>query len=135
MSEKQFRLEIVTPATLKYEGDVQMVRLPGVEGEMGILANHAPLLAMLNPGILVYRLKGEDHSLATGEGFVKVAENRVVVMVDSAERPDEIDPAKAETQRQAVERELAAHSGPEGDRLRTQLMLAQARQKVSGRRA
>lgn len=135
MSEKQFRLEIVTPATLKYEGDVQMVRLPGVEGEMGILANHAPLLAMLNPGILVYRLKGEDHSLATGEGFVKVAENRVVVMVDSAERPDEIDPAKAESQRQAVERELAAHSGPEGDRLRTQLMLALARQKVSGRRA
>lgn len=135
MSEKQFRLEIVTPAALKYEGDVTMVRLPGVEGEMGILANHAPLLAMLNPGILVYRLKGEDHSLATGEGFVKVAENRVVVMVDSAERPDEIDPAKAETQRQAVERELAAHSGPEGDRLRTQLMLAQARQKVSGRRA
>lgn len=135
MSEKQFRLEIVTPASLKYEGDVQMVRLPGVEGEMGILANHAPLLAMLNPGILVYRLKGEDHSLATGEGFVKVAENRVVVMVDSAERPDEIDPAKAETQRQAVERDLAAHSGPEGDRLRTQLMLAQARQKVAGRRA
>lgn len=135
MSEKQFRLEIVTPAALKYEGDVQMVRLPGVEGEMGILANHAPLLAMLNPGVLVYRVKGEEHNLATGGGFVKVASNRVVAMVDSAERPDEIDPAKAEAQRQAVERELAAHSGPEGDRLRMQLLLEQARQKVAGRRS
>lgn len=134
MSEKQFRIEIVTPAALKYEGEVQMVRLPGVEGEMGILAGHAPLLAMLNPGVLVYRQKGEERALAIGEGFVKVAENRVVVMVDSAEQPDEIDPAKAEAQRQVIEKELAAHSGPEGDRFRTQLMLAQARQKVAGRR-
>lgn len=128
MSEKTFHLEIVTPRELKFEGEASWLRLPGVMGETGILANHAPLLALLEPGVAVYRVLGLDHPLALGEGFVTVSENRVVVLVESAERPDEIDPEEA---RQEVARLDEAPGGawvhPES---RARRQLAVARQKV-----
>ncbi len=128
MSEKTFHLEIVTPRELKFEGEASWLRLPGVMGETGILANHAPLLALLEPGVAVYRVLDLDHPLALGEGFVTVSENRVVVLVESAERPDEIDPEEA---RQEVARLDEAPGGawvhPES---RARRQLAVARQKV-----
>ena len=133
MSEKNFHLEIVTPLALKFEGEVTMVRLPGVEGEMGILAGHAPLLALLEPGVSEYRAKDLDFPLASGAGFVKVAENRVVVMVDSAERPEEIDAASAQAERESIDRELAGHGGADQDDLRERRALAVAREKVAAR--
>lgn len=125
MSEKTFHLEIVTPTALKFEGAVTIVVLPGTEGEMGLLAGHAPLLALLDPGVTRYCSKGRDFVLATGEGFVKVAENRVVVMVDSAEGADEIDAASL------VGAGEGGTLGPE--RLRAQRLLARAREQVASR--
>lgn len=127
MSEKKFHLEIVTPTELKFEGDVTLVRLPSVQGEIGVLAGHAPILALLDPGVSLYRCLERDYPLATGEGFVTVAEDRVVVLVASAEGPQEIEAGSARAQLEALEREA---TGP-AEELRPRRLLARARHKVS----
>ncbi len=131
MSEKNFHLEIVTPREQKFEGEATWVRLPGVLGEMGILAGHAPLLAMLEPGIAVYRVLDRDHPLATGEGFVTVAENRVVVLVESAERPEDLDSNEVHLQLEALDQQLARAAEADKEPLRTRRQLARAQQRVA----
>ncbi len=129
MSEKTFHLEIVTPRELKFEGETSSLRLPGVMGELGILANHASLLALLEPGVAVYRVQDRDHPLALGEGFVTVAENRVVVLVESAERPEEIDLEAARQEAARLEEAPGgAWASPERQARR---QLAMARQRVA----
>lgn len=86
MSEKVFRVEIVTPDKVAYCGEVSLISLPGVEGQLGILAGHARLLAMLDPGVTSYVTSdNERHSIVTGAGFVRVSDNLVSVLVESAE--------------------------------------------------
>jgi F-type H+-transporting ATPase subunit epsilon len=129
LREKTFHLEIVTPKGLKFEGEATWLRLPGVMGETGILADHAPLLALLEPGVGVYRASGSDHPLALGEGFVTVAKNRVMVLVESADRPEEID---KEAARQEVARLDATPGGPwVHPESRARRRLAMARQQVA----
>ncbi len=129
MSEKTFHLEIVTPRGLIFEGEATWIRLPGVLGETGILADHAPLLALLEPGVGVYRVLDRDHPLALGEGFVTVGENRVVVLVESADRPEDID---REAARQEVAHLDAAPGGAWVDpESRARRRLAMARQQVA----
>lgn len=93
MSEKQFSLEIVTPSKMAFSGQVTSAVLPGVEGELGILAGHAALLAILNPGITRYVANGKTQQLVTGAGFVEVCDNKAVVVVDLAESAAEISVA------------------------------------------
>src|SRR6266700_910825 len=103
------RLEIVTPEAKTYSEDVEIVTLPGVEGEMGIYPQHVPLLTQIVPGELLIRKDGHDQLLAIGEGFVEITGERVAVMADMAIRAENIDEAKAEEARKRAEARLAEH--------------------------
>jgi F-type H+-transporting ATPase subunit epsilon len=103
------RLEIVTPDSKTYSEDVEMVTLPGSEGEMGIYPQHVPLLTQIVPGEVIVRKAGRDFFLAIGEGFVEITADRVAIMSDMAVRAENIDEAKAEEARRRAEARLAEH--------------------------
>ena len=100
------RLELVTPERLLLSEEVDEVVLPGYEGEFGVLPGHTRLLAILNIGILWYRIGSAIKKIALGGGFSEVTHERVVVMADSAERADEIDVARAQRARDRAEARL-----------------------------
>ncbi|HTI97550.1 MAG TPA: F0F1 ATP synthase subunit epsilon [Dongiaceae bacterium] len=107
------KLEIVTPDAKVYSEDVELVTLPGVEGEMGIYPMHVPLMTKLVPGEILVRKDGRDHFLAVGEGFVQVTGEQVSVLADMAIKAENIDEAKAEEARQRAEARLAEHLSDE----------------------
>ena len=102
------RLEIVTPETTAYSEDVEMVTLPGSEGELGVYPNHVPLLTTLNPGELRVLKGGKEIFLAIGEGFVEITGDSVSVLTDLALETSAIDEGAAEA---AVARAQAAMKG------------------------
>ena len=99
------KLEIVTPEATAYSEDVEMVTLPGSEGELGVYPNHVPLLTTLNPGELRVLKGGKETFLAIGEGFVEITGSSVSVLTDMALKPAAIDESAAEA---AVARAQAA---------------------------
>ena len=101
------KLEIVTPDAKVYSEDVDMVTLPGVEGEMGIYPQHVPLMTELSAGEIIVRKGGQDFFLAVGDGFVEITGERVAVLTDMAIRAENIDEAKAEEARKRAEARLA----------------------------
>jgi len=101
------RLEIVTPESKTYSEDVDMVTLPGVEGEMGIYPQHIPLMTQIAAGEIGVRKSGEDFFLAVGEGFVEITGEKVAIMTDMAIKAEDIDEAKAEEARQRAEARLS----------------------------
>lgn len=101
------KLEIVTPEAKTYSEDVEMVTLPGAEGEMGIYPNHVPLMSQLVAGEVVVRKDGQNYFLAIGEGFVQITGERVAVMTDMALKAENIDEAKAEEAKRRAEARLA----------------------------
>src|SRR6516165_1633873 len=100
------RLEIVTPDAVVYSDDVEMVTLPGVEGQMGILPLHVPLMTQMVPGEMIVRKGGQDRFLAVGEGFVEITGDRVAILTDMAVAAESIDEAKAEEARQRAQARL-----------------------------
>jgi F-type H+-transporting ATPase subunit epsilon len=103
------KLDIVTPHAVTFSGDVEMVTLPAVEGEMGVYPQHVPLLTELVAGELTIRQEGHDIFLAVGDGFVEVTNDHVAVLTDMAVPADQIDEARAEEARQRAEARLAEH--------------------------
>lgn len=101
------QLQIVTPEAQTFSDQVEMVTLPGVEGEMGVYPNHVPLMTELAPGEIIVRKDGRDYFLAVGEGFVEITGERVAVLTDMALKADEIDEAKAEEARRRAEARLS----------------------------
>ena len=101
------KLEIVTPEAKTYSEDVEMVTLPGVEGEMGVLPQHVPLMTQIVPGEIIVRKEARDYFLAVGEGFVEITGERVAIMTDMAIRAENVDEAKAEEARRRAEARLA----------------------------
>ena len=101
------KLEIVTPDSKAYSEEVEMVTLPGIDGEMGIYPQHVPLLSQLVPGEIIVRKDGRDHFLAVGEGFVEITGSTVAIMTDMAIRAENIDEARAEEARRRAEARLA----------------------------
>ena len=93
-------MEIVTPQATVYSEDVDMVTLPGVEGQMGILPHHVRLMTQLVPGELIVRKNGQVRFLAVGEGLVEVTGDRVAIVTDMAVATENINEAKAEEARQ-----------------------------------
>ena len=94
------KLEIVTPEATVYSEDVDMVTLPAVEGEIGILPQHVPLMTQMVPGEMIVRQNGADRFLAVGEGLVEVTGDRVAILTDMAIAAENIDEAKVEEARQ-----------------------------------
>src|SRR4249920_781922 len=100
------RLEIVTPDGKAYSGDVEMVTLTAVDGEMGILPQHIRLMTQMMPGELVVRKDGREQFLAVGGGLVEVTGTRVSILTDMAVAAESIDEAKAEEARRRAEARL-----------------------------
>src|SRR5437879_3332120 len=94
------RLEIVTPEATVYSEDVEMVTLPAVEGQIGILPQHVPLMTQMVPGEMIVRKNGQNRFLAVGEGLVEISGDRVAILTDLAIAAENIDEAKAEEARQ-----------------------------------
>ena len=99
---QQFQVHILAADRTFYDGPCVSLTVPTSDGELGILAHHSPIIAAVQPGTLRYQAPGEDVKLAAvSPGMVKVENNEVLVLVDSAKRPEEIDAARA--QREADE--------------------------------
>lgn len=100
------KLEIITPEGTVYSDDVEMVTLPGIVGEMGVLPQHVPLMTQMVPGEIIVHKNGRDTFIATGEGLIEVEARRVYVLTDLAIAADRIDEAKAEEARRRAEARL-----------------------------
>ncbi len=99
--------EVVSIERIVYEGDADMVIAPGIEGELGILPHHTPLMTALAPGEVLIRRAGQpDTRLAVGGGFLEVRPDRVTILADSAEKANEIDTERAEDARQRAQKLL-----------------------------
>jgi F-type H+-transporting ATPase subunit epsilon len=94
------KLEIVTPEGKAYSEDVDIVTLPAIEGQIGILPHHVRLMTQLVPGEMIVRKHGQAHFLAVGEGLIEVTGDRVAIATDMAVAAESIDEAKAEEARQ-----------------------------------
>jgi len=103
-----FEVSLVTPDGPVYEGEIEMLIVPGADGEIGVLARHAPLIAMLNAGSTRVHVKRDAEVLefATGPGFFKVEQNRALALVDDAVDAREIDDARARGQLEHAQAEL-----------------------------
>ncbi len=132
----RLRFELVSPDRIVYsEDDVDIVLVPGANGELGILPNHAPLLTALGIGELRVRKGAEEEAFAVSGGFMEVLANKVIVMAYTAERADEIDVARAEAARERAETRYRER--PEGldmARLQAALRRSKVRLKVARRR-
>ncbi len=129
-------LELTTPTRLVVSEQADEVVAPGSEGYFGVLPGHAPLLATLGAGELTYRQGSREHHLAVSGGFAEVRDDRVIVLADTAERPEEIDRARAERARQRAEQLMSGTSREEVDYVSCSAALARAlaRLQVSARR-
>ncbi len=119
------RLDIVTAERVVYSGDVDLVVAPGIEGQLGILPHHAPLMTTLQVGELWVKKGREEFSLAISGGFLEVRPDRVIILADAAERAEEIDIARAEEAKHRAEEQLSHHP-PEVDAARTEVALRRA---------
>lgn len=112
MADK-IQLEVVTPERRVLAEPVDMVTVPGLGGELGILPGHTPLISQLQTGVLTYVAEGKSSSLHVSGGFVEVREDHVSVLAEVAERPDEIDAARAKLSRDQLEKQINAWTGSE----------------------
>jgi F-type H+-transporting ATPase subunit epsilon len=129
------KLEIVTPLAKIFSEDVEMVTLTGVDGEMGILPQHMPLMTQLATGEINARKDGKNIFLAVGEGFVQVTREQVSILTDMAIKADDIDEAKAEEARQKAEQRLTQKlSEEETATVQAALMHAMTQLNVKRRR-
>src|SRR6266849_9336651 len=112
---QQLQLEVVTPERRVLEESVDLVTVPGLGGELGILPGHTPLISQLQTGVLSYMKGGNPFQLHVSGGFVEVRDDHVSVLAEVAERPEEIDAARARLSRERLEKELNAWSGTEED--------------------
>ena len=103
-----FRLEIVTAERMIFSDDVSAVLAWGVEGQLGILPHHAPLMTMLQPGDLMIRKDKEEEYLAISGGFLEVRADKVIILADACERADEIDITRAEEARKRAQETMKA---------------------------
>ncbi len=122
----EIRLDIVTPDRLVAHDSVTAVTLPGKTGYLGILPGHAPLLTELQPGELVYTRDSVKHYVAVNWGFAEVLPDRVIVLVQCAERADEIDVERAERAKERAEERLKRFTDPQVDLERAQEALRRA---------
>lgn len=122
------RLEIVTPERKVFEEDIDMVVVEGVEGQLGILPNHIPLLTALKIGPLRVKKDGKEDEIAVGGGFMEVTKNKVIILAETAELPEDIDVERAEEARRRAENYLLHRD--EHDQVRAEMALQRAMNRI-----
>lgn len=120
-----FELQVVTPDKTVVKEQVEMAICPGLVGEFGVMPNHAPMLAALKIGRLLYRKDGKDHFLFIGGGFADIHKNVCSVLAESAEDAESIDEARAEAARKRAQERLE-HKTEDIDEVRAQMALQKA---------
>src|SRR5918911_2751726 len=105
------QLDVITPERRLISESVDSATVPGLGGELGILPGHTPLISQLQTGVLSYTRGGETRRLLVSGGFVEVNEDRVSVLADLAEFPEEVDAARARLELSEAEKRLAAFTG------------------------
>src|SRR6266404_2656415 len=130
----QLQLEVVTPERRVLSESVNSVTVPGRGGEMQVLPGHAALISELQTGVLAYNQSGTNFQLHVSGGFVEVNDDRVSVLAEIAERPEEIDAARARLAREHSEKQLSSASGSEEDfeEARTKLERSMVRLQLAG---
>ena len=130
------QLEIVTPERLAYSDEVDSVQLPGIEGELGVLPHHAPLISTLGVGELRIRKGGTEESFAIAGGFLQVLPTKVVVLAETADMASEIDLERAQEARREAEKALESgyHEGADLSAARAALQTALLRERLAQRR-
>jgi len=129
------KFELVSPTRLIYEGTVEQITAPGIEGEFGVLPGHTPFLTFLNVGELNFTVDGQEKYVAIDGGFIEVLPFRVIAVVDDAMLAEEIDITAAEKQKEEAEARLRDLTEDDKDFLIEKAKLAKALNliKVAGR--
>ncbi len=129
------QLDIITAEKVAYSGEVEALLAPGIEGELGILPHHPPLMTMLQPGELMVRKDGQETFLAVTGGFLEVMENRVSILADAAERSEDIDEERAQAAVKSAQERIAMRSADlDLEQAMAQLRRATVRLTVARRR-
>ena len=128
-----FKLHVITPERRFYDGEASMVELTTTEGDIGVYRNHTPLTAIVAPGVLKIHEEGQVKEAALMSGFIEILPERITIMAEVAEWPDEIDSNRAEEARIRAERRLKEESG-EIDTMRAELALRRALVRLSLRK-
>jgi F-type H+-transporting ATPase subunit epsilon len=128
-----FDLSLVTPEGAAYEGEAEMLIVPGVSGEIGVLARHAPLVAMLKAGEIRIKSSGDWQAFAAGPGYFKVQQDRALVLVDDAVRAEEIDveQARREAEEARALLDRIDSGAEEDDRWKVEQRLRHAENKIA----
>lgn len=134
MADRSLHVELRSPDGAVFTGDARSVLLPGSKGSFGVLPRHAPLISSLDVGYTRVRTAAGDHEFVTGLGFCEVQDDKVLVLVDSAEYVGRIDIPRAEAAAERA-RERLRQGGPEVDRARAEASLARASMRIKHARA
>ena len=129
MVEKKFNLQIISPTRVFFDGDIDMVEMKTTEGEIGVLAGHIPLTAILEPGLLRIKNNDGDKEAALHDGFVMITKDKVTILAESCEWPDEIDVNRANEAKIRAERRIKSGE-PAVDMLRAELALKKALTRI-----
>jgi F-type H+-transporting ATPase subunit epsilon len=135
MTMATLRLEIITAERQVFADDVNAVVAPGIEGELGILPHHAPLMTMLKPGELLIRKDGNETYMVVSGGFLEIRPDKVIVLADACERAEEVDITRAEEAKHRAEERLKTHPpGLDMARAQAALLRSLVRLRVAERR-
>jgi len=104
-----FQLEIVTPVKLMVKDAAEEAQIPGLDGYLGILPGHAPLITELAVGVITYKASGTTHTLSVAWGFAEVLQDKVTILAETAERPQEIDIERAQKAKERAEQRLKSN--------------------------
>lgn len=125
-----FQLEIVTPAKLLVKDAAEEAQIPGLSGYLGILPGHAPLLTELAVGVITYKASGATHTLSVAWGFAEVLPDKVTILAEAAERPQDIDVERAQKAKDRAE-QLLKSNNPEVDHARAEDALQRAETRLN----
>jgi F-type H+-transporting ATPase subunit epsilon len=125
-----FQLEIVTPARLLLKDAAEEAQIPGLSGYLGILPGHAPLLTELGVGTITYKASGATHILSVCWGFAEVLPDKVTILAEAAERPQEIDVERAQKAKDRAEQRLKSND-PQVDYTRAEDALQRAETRLN----
>ncbi len=128
--DNTFQLEIVTPAKLVVKDAAEEAQIPGSSGYLGILPGHAPLITELGVGVITYKASGATHTLSVAWGFAEVLPDKVTILAEAAERPQEIDVERAQKAKGRAEERLKSND-PQVDYTRAEDALQRAETRLN----
>lgn len=131
--EKTFQLEILTPERPFFNGPVESLVLPALDGEYGVLAGHEPIVTAVVPGPVRYCIDGRWHEVIVTQGFAEIMSDYAVLLVSTAERPEEIDAARAQRAKERAEERLRQHESRR-EYFQSKAALARAMARLHGSR-